>query len=160
MGALVATIRAIESGLRVAAALCLAIMFALMVAQVALRYSGAGVPALTEELARYAMIWMALLASAVAVREGSHIRVDFVPSVLGTLAPRLGHALEYLLDAIVLAVFVVVLWQGIQIVGYAAGQRSDGLRIPLSWPYSVLPLAFGTGALFALGRLVTRERLT
>ena len=78
MRALSALVRALDRGLRLAAALCLAGMFALIVAQVVLRYGGGGVPVFTEEVARYAMIWMALLASAVAAREGSHIRIDFV----------------------------------------------------------------------------------
>ena len=37
---------------------------------------------------------------------------------------------------------------------FAAGQRSDGLRIPLSWPYAAMPVAFGLAALLALVRLV------
>lgn len=160
MQALVTLIRAVETGLRIAAALCLAGLFGLMLAQVALRYTAFGVPAFTEEIARYAMAWMALLATAVAVREGSHIRIDFVPAVLGALAPPLGRALEWLLDAVTLAVCLTILWQGLDIVAFAAGQRSDGLRIPLSWPYAMMPLAFGCAALFATARLVLRGRLT
>jgi len=157
--ALVAAIRAIETGLRIAAALCLAGMFALVVAQVVLRYTGGGVPVFTEEVARYAMIWMALLASAVAVREGSHIRIDFLPAALGVLAPPLRVALEFCIDLISLGVFLVILWQGLDIVAFAAGQRSDGLRIPLSYPYAMLPFAFGMAALFAAARLLLRDRL-
>jgi TRAP-type transport system small permease protein len=159
MRALITTIRAIDAGLRLAAALCLAAMFALMLAQVALRYSPLGVPAWAEELARYAMVWMALLATAVAVREGSHIRIDFVPGVLGTLAPPVGRALEWLLDAVTLAVCLTILVQGFDIVAFAAGQRSDGLRIPMSWPYAMMPVAFGFASLFALARLLLRDRL-
>jgi TRAP-type transport system small permease protein len=157
--ALIASIRALETGLRWCAALCLAGMFALMLAQVVLRYTAIGVPAFTEEIARYAMVWMVLLATAVAVREGSHIRIDFVPAVLGVLAPPVGRALEWLLDAVTLAVCLTILWQGLDIVAFAAGQRSDGLRIPMSWPYGMMPVAFGFAALFAAARLVLRGRL-
>lgn len=160
MNALIATVRAFDTGLRITAALCVAFMFVLMLAQVLLRYTAIGVPAFTEELARYAMVWMALFATAVAVREGSHIRVDFVPAVLGSVAPFVGRALEFLLDAITLAVCLIILWQGIDIVSFAAGQRSDGLRIPLSWPYMAMPVAFGFAAIFALARLVVRNRLS
>ncbi len=159
MRALVITIRALDTGLRIAAALCLAGMFALMLAQVGLRYSPLGIPAFTEELARYAMVWMALLATAVAVREGSHIRIDFIPAVLGVLAPPVARGLEWLLDAVTLAVCLTILWQGLDIVSFAAGQRSDGLRIPMSWPYAMMPVAFGFASLFALARLLARERL-
>ncbi|WP_323037617.1 TRAP transporter small permease [Pararhodobacter sp.] len=159
MKTLVAVVRAIETGLRAIAALCLAGMFALMLAQVILRYTAVGVPAFTEEVARYAMIWMAMLASAVAVREGSHIRIDFVPVILRMTAPRLGIALQFLLDVLLLGIFLVILWQGLDVVAYAASQRSDGLRIALSWPYAILPIAFGLSALFALARLIAGERL-
>jgi len=160
MRALVTLIRALDTGLRWCAALCLAGMFALMLAQVGLRYSPLAIPAFTEEIARYAMVWMALLATAVAVREGSHIRIDFVPGVLAILAPPLGRALEWLLDAVTLAVCLTILWQGLDIVSFAAGQRSDGLRIPMSWPYAMMPVAFGLASLFALARLVARGQLT
>ena len=159
MRALVLTVRALDAGLRWGAALCLAGMFALMVVQVALRYSPLAVPAFTEEIARYAMVWMALLASAVAVREGSHIRIDLLPAVLGHLAPPLGRALEWLLDAVTLAVCLTILWQGLDIVAFAAGQRSDGLRIPMSWPYTALPVAFGFAAFFAAVRLLARRQI-
>ena len=152
--ALIRGIRALEAGLRRVAALCLAGMFGLMLAQVVLRYTAIGVPAFTEELARYAMVWMALFASAVAVREATHIRIDFVPMALAALVPGLGRGLEWLIDAITLAVCLTILWQGLDIVSFAAGQRSDGLRIPLSWPYSAMPVAFGLAALFALARLL------
>jgi TRAP-type transport system small permease protein len=159
MQALIALIRAVDTGLRWCAALCLAGMFALMLAQVGLRYSPLGVPAFTEELARYAMVWMALLATAVAVREGSHIRIDFVPMVLGVLAPPVSRALEWLLDAVTLAVCLTIFWQGLDIVAFAAAQRSDGLRIPMSGPYMMMPIAFGFAAIFALARLILRDRL-
>lgn len=156
-GALILGVRALDTGLRWGAALCLAGMFALMLAQVGLRYTTIGVPAFTEELARYAMVWMALFASAVAVREASHIRIDFVPMALAALVPGLGRALEWLIDAITLAVCLTILWQGLDIVSFAAGQRSDGLRIPLSWPYAAMPVAFGLAALFALVRLLEKR---
>lgn len=156
--ALILAVRALDRGLRWGAALCLAGMFGLMLAQVALRYTAFGVPAFTEELARYAMVWMALFASAVAVREASHIRIDFVPMAVMALAPGLGRGLEWLLDAVTLAICLTIFWQGLDIVSFAAGQRSDGLRIPMSWPYTAMPVAFGLAALFALVRLVEKRR--
>lgn len=160
MTALIAVIRAIETGLRIVAALCLAGMFALVIAQVVLRYTGGGIPVFTEEVARYAMIWMALLASAVAVREGSHIRIDLLPVTLHFLARPLGRGLEFVIDVIALGVFLVLFWQGLDMVQFAAAQRSEGLRISLAWPYSAVPVAFAFASLFAIARLLLRDRLT
>ncbi len=154
MRALIVTIRALETGLRLGAALCLGAMFLLVVAQVILRYVGGGVPVFSEEAARYAMIWMTLLATAVAVREGSHIRIDFVPVGVASLSPLLGRLLEFALDLIAMGVFITLLVQGVDMVSFAAGQRSEGLRIALSYPYAALPVSFALAALFALARLV------
>lgn len=157
MQALVKAIRATDAGLRIVAALCLASLLILMLAQVVLRYTAIGVPAFTEEIARYAMVWMALFSAAVAVREGSHIRIDFVPLALGAMAAPVGRALEFLLDAVTLGICLVILWQGLDIVSFATMQRSEGLRIPMSWPYTAMPVAFGFAALFAMARLVLPE---
>ncbi len=159
MNLVVGAIRVMEGGLRVAAALCLVVMFALVIMQVALRYTGGGVPVFTEEAARYAMIWSALLASAVAVREGSHIHIDLVPALLRAVARPLALALAFVLDVISVGVFGVLFWQGIGVVAFAAGQRSEGLQVSLAWPYAVIPIAFGCALVFALARLVLRDRL-
>ncbi|MEO1104932.1 MAG: TRAP transporter small permease [Pseudomonadota bacterium] len=149
-----AIVFAIETVLCVVAALCLAGLTGLVLLQVALRYGGGGVPAFTEEIARYAMIFMALLASAVAVREASHIRIDTVPLLLARIAPGLRRALEAVLDTLSLGIFLVVAWYGVDMVRFASIQLSDGLRIPLSYPYVIVPVAFSLAALFALARLL------
>ena len=56
-----------------------------------------------------------------------------------------------------LGICLVILWQGLDIVSFATMQRSEGLRIPMSWPYTAMPVAFGFAALFAMARLVLPE---
>ena len=148
-------VNTVETGLRVVAALCLAGLTLLVLLQVALRYGVGSVPAFTEEIARYAMVWMTLLVSAVAVREGSHIRIDIVPTAIGAVAPRVRRGLEALLDLISLTVFLVLVWYGVDMVRFAATQTSEGLRLPLSYPYVAVPVAFAFAAAFALTRLFT-----
>ena len=143
----------VERGLRVVAALCLVGLTGLVLVQVALRYGGGSVPAFTEEVARYAMVWMALLASAVGVREASHIRIETLSLTLARIAPGVERWLEALLDLISLGIFLTLAWYGIDMVRFAAMQSSDGLRIPLSYPYVIVPAAFALAALFALARL-------
>lgn len=146
----------LERGLRFAAALALGLMFVLVIAQVVLRYGGGGVPAFTEEVARYAMIWMTLLATSVAVWEGSHIRIDFVPGVLRHYLSWLADALEWVLTFISLGIFLVLLWQSFDVIAFAYAQKSEGLQVRLAYPYAVLPIAFGTAALFASIRLFVK----
>jgi len=156
MKLLTGIVTGLDRGLRVAAALALALMSVLVVGQVVLRYGGGGVPAFTEEVARYAMIWMTLLAASVAVWEGSHIRIDFFPDLARRHVPWLGAALEWTLSFISLGVFLVLLWQSFDVIAFAYGQKSEGLQIRLAYPYAVLPIAFGASALFAFARLIAK----
>ncbi|MDV2968515.1 TRAP transporter small permease [Nitratireductor aquimarinus] len=145
-----------ETALRAVAALCLAGLTLLVTFQVVARYGMGSVPIFTEEVARYAMIWMALLAAAVGVREASHIRIDFVPGLLAGVAPRLSLVLEAVLDLVSLTAFLVLVWYGIDMVMFASGQTSEGLRLPLSYPYLAVPVSFVFAALFSLLRLKER----
>ena len=157
MSRVAAAVGVVETALRLIAAACLFGMFALVVAQVALRYGGGGVPAFTEEVARYAMIWMALLAAAIAAREASHIRIELLPGLLRASAPWASRALEALLDVLSLGIFLVLVWQGVDMVAFAYGQTSEGLQIRLAYPYAAVPIAFAFACLFALARLVTSD---
>lgn len=150
-------VNVIESVLRGVAGLCLAGLTALVLLQVVGRYIGGGVPVFAEEVARYAMIWMALLAAAVGVREASHIRIDFIPDVLQAKAPALRRWLDALLDLVSLTLFGVLFGYGVDLVQFSAGQTSAGLQWPLSYPYAVLPAAFAFAALFAAMRLLVRR---
>lgn len=147
----------IERVLRGVAGVCLAVLMALVLLQVVGRYIGGGVPVFAEEVARYAMVWMALLAAAVGVREASHIRIDFIPDVLQAFAPAIRRWLDALLDLISLTLFGVLCGYGVDLVRFSAGQTSAGLQWPLAYPYAVLPAAFAFAALFAAARLFTRR---
>ncbi|WMS42381.1 TRAP transporter small permease [Acuticoccus sp. MNP-M23] len=150
-------VQLVEGGLRAVAALCLAGLTGLVLLQVVLRYTGAGVPAFIEEVARYAMIWMALLIAAVAVREGSHIRIDILPAAIGARSPAARRVLEAFLDTVSLTIFLVLLWYGIDMVRFGAMQTSEGMRIPLSYPYVCVPVAFALAAVFAALRIIANR---
>ena len=147
----------VDKGLRAIAALCLVALATLVVFQVVSRYGWGSVPLFTEETARYAMIWMALLAAAVGVRDAAHIRIDFVPTMLGAVWPKARRILEVALDVISLMVFLTLIWFGVDTMMFAAGQTSDGMQIPLSYPYSILPISFFFASVFALLRIVAGD---
>lgn len=95
-----------------------------------------------EELARYNMVFMALLATEIGLRDGSQISIDAVANLFRGIPRKL-------LD--VFAKLVVVLFSGI--VFYSSlsilekqisfGQFSPGLMLPMYIPYFALPLSFG-----------------
>lgn len=127
-------------------------MFALVVVQVVTRYVFGTPPFFTEEVARYFMIWMTLLATACAVHDRSHINIEFLPQVLAAYSPRMHAALNLLLDVMAAFLFVLILIFGADLVIFSLGQRSEGVRIPMALPHLVIPIAFAAAFAFAISR--------
>lgn len=91
----------------------------------------------TEEAARYLMIWMALLASGLAFRNGEHFNIDFLTNRL-TLRHRifLGHGMNLLSSIFILC---IILW-GIPFAKLGFFTISPGLQITMFLPYLAIPV--------------------
>lgn len=92
----------------------------------------------TEELARYLMIWMALLAVSSGISHREHIGV----MVLFARFPMaMRKTLAVCFDLIALLFFAVILVEGIGFVdrGFSRFTMIDG--IPKAWPFMGVPLA-------------------
>ena len=140
-----------ERLLRAVGAAALLALFALIVAQVVMRYGFDVTPFFTEEVARYALVWSVLAGAAVSVRIDGHIRVTFVPELL---RPGWRWCWMRVLDLVTFALLLILAWAAVRTVEFAGGQTSDGLQVPLRYPYAALPVAFGLGLLFIVVRLV------
>ena len=141
---------ALERLLRAIGAAALLALFALIVAQVVMRYGFGVTPFFTEEVARYALVWSVLAGAAVSVRIDGHIRVTFVPDLL---RPGWRWCWMRVLDLVTFALLLILTWAAVRTVAFAGGQTSDGLQVPLRYPYAALPMAFGLGLLFIVVRL-------
>ena len=117
-----------------------------MSAQVVFRYLIGDSIIWAEELARYSLVWSALIGAAVAYREGSHVAVsalwDLFPSGVVVYIWRLIHL-------IVIAFAAVMMWQGwfLSMRNFARQQLSPALQIDIAWIYLAVP--FG-GLLIAI----------
>ena len=140
----------LERLLRAIGAAALLALFALIVAQVVMRYGFGVTPFFTEEVARYALVWSVLAGAAVSVRIDGHIRVTFVPELL---RPGWRWCWMRVLDLVTFALLLILAWAAVRTVEFAGGQTSDGLQVPLRYPYAALPVAFGLGLLFIVVRL-------
>ena len=140
----------LERPLRALGAAALLALFALIVAQVVMRYGFGVTPFFTEEVARYALVWSVLAGAAVSVRIDGHIRVTFVPELL---RPGWRWGWMRVLDLVTFALLLILTWAAVRTVEFAGGQTSDGLQVPLRYPYAALPVAFGLGLLFIVVRL-------
>lgn len=92
----------------------------------------------TEELARYLMIWMALLAVSSGISHREHIGVLMI---FQKFPPRVRKWLAVLYDLIALGFFLVIFFYGIGMVerGFSRFTMIDG--IPKAYPFLGVPLA-------------------
>lgn len=119
-------------------------MIVAVVAQVLGRYLLNFSIAWATETATFAQIAMVLLGAGYAMRHDMHVGIDVVTSHLPDLLRR----------ALALAVMALALWflwvvydGSFRLLKIGAFQRSPALRIPMYWPYLLLPLG---SAYFAL----------
>jgi TRAP-type C4-dicarboxylate transport system permease small subunit len=131
----------------------LAAMAALVFANVVGRYLFGLSFAWAEEVARYLMIWAALLAAGLALREGAHIAVDTLPDAL---PPRLAVALRALVALGVAAFLALLVWLGLEYAEFARMQRTPVLRLSMGLVYLAVPIGC---ALALLHLLIVLPRL-
>ena len=101
------------------------------------------------ELNRFLFIWLTFLAAAAAVHRRLHFRLTLLWRALG---PGGRARLELATDVVVFAFALVLLIQGLEIVGRTSVQRSSALLLSMSYVYSVIPAS----AVLTLGFIVLR----
>lgn len=81
----------------VAIAFCLALMVVLVFGNVFLRYALNSGITLSEELSRWAFVWMTFLGAIVALKEHGHLGTDMLVSRLGPTGKKMCLGASYLL---------------------------------------------------------------
>lgn len=112
-------------------AACIALMVAFILAQVFSRYIMGNALSWPEEASRFLMLWSAGLMIASAYRRGGLVAIDLVSGLLP-------QALRHILTLALLALSLLLMWQGLQIglkeVGGLAGRfTTDSLSVPVSF---------------------------
>lgn len=116
-------------------------------------FVGAGISWL-EEVSRYCMIYMALLATELGLRDGTQISVT---ALTDKLPPR-GRLLLKIASLAVVVVFSAAVFSTSLVLlqkQIAFGAHSAGLGMPMYVPYFALPLSFALIALVQAGRLAS-----
>lgn len=144
--------RMLERTLDAVLAMMLAVLVASLVWQVFGRYALDSAPDWSEELARYLMVWISMLGSAVVMRENGHITV---PVLVDALPTRIRTVFLAVRDAVVLGTVYVLLSYGINLANLLKGQLSAAFEVSMALPYAALP----AGA-FLIGLAVVIARLT
>ncbi|MFQ5912922.1 MAG: TRAP transporter small permease [Nitrospinota bacterium] len=107
-----------------------------------------------EELARYAMVWVACLGSSLALRSGDHVAVEFLVQRVPSRARRwviLGGRL------LILVFLFLMVRYGSEMTARVSHQRSAAMELSMSVPYLAIPLG-GTLMIYHLLVLMFRRK--
>ena len=121
--------------------------------QVISRYVFASPSSWTEEMARFLLIWIALLGAAYAFRSGMHLALDVLPRKLEGKSAR---ALKLFTIAMVILFSATVLVVGgvsLVYLTWDLKQYSAVLGLPMSLVYTVIPVSGLLICLYALGAI-------
>lgn len=147
-------LNALERGAVVIGAVAMACLAIAVAALVLLRYAFHIAPFWSEEVIRLFLLVAVFLGAAASVRGRRHIRVEFLADLL---PPRLKRAWYLLLDFATLALFVLLVWLGIEAVGFNHAQRSVSLQMRLSYAMWLVPVCFALAAVFLAEEILKRR---
>ena len=130
--------------------------------QVFSRYALRAPSSLTEEIARFQLIWLGLLGAVYTFRNRMHVGIDiFVSSLTGK--KRLAAELVSLIAVLIFAAIILVYGGGrlVQLT-HELNQTSAALGVKMSYIYSVIPVSgvlIGLYALHYIGDVVFRGKI-
>ena len=101
-----------------------------------MRYVLNNAPTWSEEVARYLMVWMGLLASSIALKKGQHIGLTAIVDKIFSSYKKYAHIAA---DLFMLFFFAVVFTQGVSMTKFVSIQRSPSANIPMWIPYMSVP---------------------
>jgi TRAP-type C4-dicarboxylate transport system permease small subunit len=115
----------------------MAAMTVIIALQVFFRYVLNDALSWTEEIARYLMIWICFLGSAMALKYGEHISVTFLQD---RFPPRLRQVVGLTMGLAVLGFFLLGTWEGVLMTLQVADQQAPATWISMAWAYACIPV--------------------
>ncbi len=94
-----------------------------------------------EEIVRYAFIYLAWIGAAAAVRERAHIRIDVIFEFCSARIKALLYLFGDLVMLVVACFALYWSWESLM-VSMKFGSVSHGLRVPMAWFLSAVPIGF------------------
>ena len=94
-----------------------------------------------DELARYCMVYMTLLATEAGLRDGSQISIQ---AVTDKMPPVLKRIVKIIVKCVIIGFSCTIFMTSLTLLKkqIMTGQVSAGLEIPMYIPYLALPIAF------------------
>ena len=128
----------------------LVVMSAITFLQVVMRFGFDNPTSWSEELSIVCMTWLGYLGIAVAIRERSHMTVDYFVGLLPILWQK---RVEKVNDTLILAFHGGMIYYGLTLMSTAEGMSLPATDIPMSGVYAVLVVGGSLNALFGFLQL-------
>lgn len=129
----------------------LALMLAMILAQVFFRYVLNDSLAWTEELAKFSMVWVACLVAPWAYRAHLNVSIQMFADALPAVLRRITELLITLLVLIICGMFFM---QSLDFWQTGLSINASSVPIKLAYFYSCAPFAFGSICLVGLEKLI------
>lgn len=97
--------------MKIAIVLLLAAMVAMVFGNVVLRYAFNSGITVSEELARWSLVWLTFIGAVIALRDRQHLGMDFVLRLLPRLAQKLCLIVSHVLMLYVTWLFLAGSWR-------------------------------------------------
>lgn len=114
-----------------------AVIVGMVVVEVILRKGFGSSLIVTEELARYMLVWTVFLASAIAIRDKSHIRIN---ALVKHLSPRYQIALALVAHVMSLIFLVLLMIESFRILPSQFRQTCICFDVPIVCFYLAIPV--------------------
>jgi len=90
-----------------------------------------------EELSRYLMVWICFIGAAVAIRENSHVSIEY----LVTRLPKIPRRGTIMATKLIVMIFLFYLArEGFKMAPRVWRQLSPAMRISMTWAYLAIPI--------------------
>jgi len=104
----------------------------------------------TEEIARFCFVWIVLIGSMIAVRDGTHFDVDILPH---SSSPTVETVMKIICYVAMLFVAITFIRYGYDFAVLGSRQRSEIASLPMLSIYIAWPIAGATWVIFLVERI-------
>jgi TRAP-type C4-dicarboxylate transport system permease small subunit len=133
------------------AGVLLALMLAMIIAQVIFRYGFNNSLGWTEELAKFFMVWIACLVAPWAYRENLNVSIELFADALPSALLKISNLIISLLVLLISSIFLL---QSLDFVQGGWQIYASSLPIKLAYFYLCTPFVFGSICLVAIEKLL------
>ncbi len=143
-------IRTVDVTLRVLLVVLATLMVLTVTWQVTSRYVFRAPSSLTEEIARFQLIWLGVLGAVYTFRNRMHVGIDILIGEM-TGRRRVAAELASLISCLLFAVLILIIGGGkLVALVHDLDQTSAALGVRMSWVYSIIPISGVLWVLYGL----------